>query len=58
MHCTLNLPFPPSLNNLFRNVRGKGRVPTARYEDWRKRATHAMWGQPMVAITEIGRAHV
>ena len=40
----LHLPFPPSLNNLFINVRGKGRAPSARYAAWRRRATQAMWG--------------
>ena len=34
----LILPFPPTTNNLFRNVRGKGRVPTKRYEQWMKQA--------------------
>ena len=31
----LNLPFPPSTNNLFINVT-KGRIPSARYADWRR----------------------
>lgn len=47
----LRLPFPPSLNNLFCNVRGRGRVPSARYERWRKSATQAMWGQRMVYLS-------
>ncbi|MFG1302690.1 RusA family crossover junction endodeoxyribonuclease [Xanthobacter autotrophicus] len=29
---------PPSLNNAFKNVRGKGRVKTAEYKAWRKDA--------------------
>lgn len=43
----LVLPFPPSTNNLFLNARAKGgrRVISARYRDWRERATQAMWGQ-------------
>lgn len=44
----LHLPFPPSLNNLFINVRGKGRAPSARYAAWRRRATQAMWGQRII----------
>ncbi len=34
------LPWPPSLNNMFLNVRGKGRV---RSENYRKWATEAGW---------------
>lgn len=30
----LTLPFPPSVNNLFFNVAGRGRVPTPRYAEW------------------------
>lgn len=33
-----NLPFPPSVNNLFLNVQGRGRVPTNNYKQWRKDA--------------------
>lgn len=29
---------PPSLNNAFKNVRGKGRVKTRAYKDWRRDA--------------------
>lgn len=32
---TLTLPIPPSVNAMFRNVRGKGRVKTAVYRHWR-----------------------
>lgn len=34
----LTLPFPPTLNNLFRNVPMRGRVPTKKYEQWQKLA--------------------
>lgn len=34
----ITLPFPPSVNNLFVNVRGKGRVKTDRYRTWRSAA--------------------
>ena len=40
----LELPFPPSVNNLFLNVR-HGRVHTARYRKWIERANDAMWFQ-------------
>lgn len=33
----LMLDMPPSANNLFFNVRGKGRVPTKEYSDWQAR---------------------
>lgn len=29
------LPIPPSTNNLHLNIRGRGRVPTARYRIWK-----------------------
>lgn len=31
---TLEIPCPPSVNEMFRNVRGKGRVKTRAYVDW------------------------
>lgn len=34
----LNLPVPPSLNNLFFNVPGGGRARTSRYRAWRSAA--------------------
>ncbi len=36
----LNVPPPPSVNALFANVAGKGRVRSARYKQW---ATAAGW---------------
>lgn len=36
----LTIPCPPSVNEMFRNVPGKGRVKTAAYVDWRG---HAGW---------------
>lgn len=37
---SLTFPCPPSVNEAFRNVRGKGRVRTEAYNDW---ASHASW---------------
>ena len=37
---TLTLPTPPSVNNCFRNLPGKGRVKSADYIDW---IGHAGW---------------
>ena len=31
---TVHLPFPPSVNSLYANVPGKGRVKTDRYRTW------------------------
>ena len=35
MYACLMVPFPPTVNNLFANVSGRGRVPTARYKAWK-----------------------
>ena len=35
---TFTMPVPPSVNQMFRNVRGKGRVKTGHYEQWRGHA--------------------
>ena len=34
----INLPFPPSANNLFVNVPKRGRVRSSRYSMWREEA--------------------
>ncbi len=34
MTVTIDLPFPPSANHLFANVKGKGRVRSDRYRQW------------------------
>lgn len=34
----ISLPFPPSVNNLFVNLPGRGRVKTQRYRTWRNAA--------------------
>jgi Holliday junction resolvase RusA-like endonuclease len=36
--CRFTCPQPPSTNNLFRNVPGKGRVRTKAYKEWIARA--------------------
>lgn len=36
----ITIPVPPSVNALYRNVAGRGRVKTAAYKDW---AGHAGW---------------
>lgn len=39
---TFTLPEPPSTNNLFKNVKGVGRVRTSHYQDWLMCAITAM----------------
>ena len=41
----LQLPFPPSVNNLFANVLGRGRVPTPEYRAWKKLAAQTIQAQ-------------
>jgi Holliday junction resolvase RusA-like endonuclease len=41
----INLPLPPSVNTLFRNVPGKGRVRTAAYRRWKEACTSYAWKQ-------------
>lgn len=36
MTIVIELPFPVSVNALYRNQRGKGRVKTERYRTWRR----------------------
>lgn len=39
----LELPIPPSLNAMFANARGKGRVKTREYRMWIKHAKWDVW---------------
>lgn len=41
----LILPLPPSVNALFANVRGKGRVRTTAYLRWANDAKASLWMQ-------------
>jgi Holliday junction resolvase RusA-like endonuclease len=52
----IELPDPPTTNNLFANFSGHGRIPTERYSKW-KRAAHAML---MIARPKRvpGRVHI
>ena len=34
MSVILDIPMPPSVNQMYRNVSGKGRVKTKKYLDW------------------------
>lgn len=45
----ISTPFPPSTNNLFINV-AKGRIPSARYADWRQEAGWSLKAQRPTAI--------
>lgn len=51
---TVDLPFPPSLNNLFVNVPGKGRKPSPRYGAWKRVAqTEILAQRPSMAVKRI-----
>jgi len=41
----LRLALPPSVNNLFLNVQGRGRVKTAKYRGWCNDAIRSIWAQ-------------
>lgn len=47
---TFQLPVPPSVNELFRNVPGKGRVKTRVYDDWRAHALTSMRLQKLAPV--------
>lgn len=42
----LTLPKPPSVNELYRNAPGKGRVKTIRYQTWLRAAENQAIAQP------------
>ena len=44
---TLSLPFPPSVNALYRNVSGRGRVKTERYKTWLRAAGNELLATPL-----------
>ena len=59
---TFTLPVPPSVNQMFRNVRGKGRVKTEVYDQWRAAAKTSLRLQsitpiagPVVAVFGVER---
>lgn len=43
---SVTLPVPPSVNGLYRNVPGRGRVKTKEYSDWFARGYLALRHQP------------
>lgn len=54
MTVRLSLPFPPTTNNLFVNVPGKGRVKSPTYRKWLSAASSECWGVKGV----LGRYHL
>ncbi len=44
----INMPLPPSVNALYRNVAGRGRVKTGAYKRWRDVAASYAWKQKPV----------
>ena len=53
---TYDLPFPPSVNSMFRNVQGRGRVKTQEYKDWLMEAGLMLRRQKPVAV--VGQAEL
>jgi Holliday junction resolvase RusA-like endonuclease len=49
----MRLPRPISVNNLYANVRGRGRVPTARYNAWKWHAA-AMLAEQRPLVKHAG----
>jgi len=43
---SLVLPYPPSVNQLYRNVAGRGRVKTDRYKTWLRAAGNELLATP------------
>ncbi len=41
----IHLPFPPSTNNLFVNIPGRGRAPSREYEKWKADAAWLLKSQ-------------
>lgn len=48
---SFTMPMPPSVNQIFRNLKGKGRVKTSEYHDWRAFAVTAIRRQQIGALT-------
>lgn len=52
----IRLPLPPSVNALFRNVPGKGRVKTGAYKSWRNVAdSYALRQKPVGGFPRFER---
>lgn len=48
---TITLPYPPSTNELYANVAGRGRIKSARYRTWRYAAGWELLSQRPDKIT-------
>ncbi len=53
----LRLPLPPSLNNAFVNVPGRGRVPSKAYAQWKREAAPSIFNQWMNAGQPVFQRH-
>lgn len=42
---SLQLPYPPSVNAMYRNVAGVGRVKSTKYRAWLREALDSLWQQ-------------
>lgn len=55
---TYRLPMPPSVNALYRNLAGKGRVKSARYRTWQRAAMNELLTQPRKKIAGTVSLHL
>lgn len=50
----IRLPFPPSVNTIYRNVPGKGRVKTGKYKAWcEEAALRAGYVEPIHGFVKL-----
>lgn len=54
----ISLPWPPSLNNMFVNVPGKGRIASENYRRWKKEAGWLLLSQKPQRFTGPVRVSV
>lgn len=47
---TFTVPVPPSVNECFRNLAGRGRVKTLKYDNWRAHAVTSIRGQHVIPV--------
>lgn len=41
----IHLPYPVTVNKMYTNIPGVGRVKTKQYRTWHKQAKDSLWGQ-------------
>ena len=41
----IHLPYPVTVNRMYANLPGRGRIKTKQYRTWQKQAQDSLWGQ-------------